>query len=347
MGKYNHIPELMGAENYIPWETQAQLVLTNNDLWCHVTENAGPGKILGAASVLPVAATPATPTDAEKAAIRAWLINNSKAKTIILCKLALSIHLLIPCNTSVTAHEAWKILQDHFHCNNVSSQFVICRWIQILRMKDAHNASNYVGQHISCHDRLIGMGATYSDKEAVFNLLSGLSTSSALQLFHMQLEQHMHDSFSATVISSALSSGNPISASFQTNGLTFDSCMAQITAEAAHMVNTHPIGTPGPGSKYANSVSTSSTFNVNSITGLRKHKNNPQGIFCLTTGCGQGALFPGRWGNSRTGALAEKEEGDSSGHIRHTSHSLNSTIRLTACHHCAGCAHTQPIMCKH
>ncbi|KIK44429.1 hypothetical protein CY34DRAFT_37599, partial [Suillus luteus UH-Slu-Lm8-n1] len=171
MGKYDHIPELTGADNYIPWETQAQLILTNDDLWCHITENANPGDILGTALFLPVTATPATPTDAEKAAMRTWLINNSKAKTIILCKLAPSIHLLIPRNTSVTAREAWKILKDHFHRNDVSSQFVIRRHIQALCMKDAHDANNYVGQHISCRDCLIGMGASYSDEEAVFNIL--------------------------------------------------------------------------------------------------------------------------------------------------------------------------------
>ncbi|KAG1803072.1 uncharacterized protein BJ212DRAFT_1217260, partial [Suillus subaureus] len=113
----------------------------------------------------------------EKAAMRTWLINDSKAKTIILCKLAPSIHLLIPRNTSVTAHEAWKILKDHFHCNDVSSQFVIWRCIQALHMKDTHDANNYVGQHISCRDCLI-TGASYSDEEAVFNILTGLPLSS-------------------------------------------------------------------------------------------------------------------------------------------------------------------------
>ncbi|KAG2037727.1 hypothetical protein BDR03DRAFT_1010556 [Suillus americanus] len=131
------------------------------------------------------------------------------------------------------------------------------------------------------------MGASYSDEEAVFNVLTGLPLSSVWQLFHTQLEQCMHDSFSATVISSALTgSGNPITASFQMNALMFKSCMACITAEASRMVNIHSASVSGPGSKYANSASTASASNVNSITRLRKHKNNFQGIFCLTTRCG-------------------------------------------------------------
>lgn len=156
-------------------------------------------------------------------------------------------------------------------------------------MKDAHDANNYVGQHISCRDRLIGMGTSYSDEEAVFNILTGLPSSSSWQLFRTQLEQRMHDSFSATVVSSVLTgSGNPITASFQTNALTFESCTARITAEASRMINIHPTTASGPGSEYANSVSTPSASNINSITGLREHKNNPQGIFCLMTGCGRG-----------------------------------------------------------
>jgi hypothetical protein len=64
MGKYDHIPELTSADNYIPWEMQVQLVLTNDDLWCHITEMVDPNDILGTASTLPIAVTPASPTAA-------------------------------------------------------------------------------------------------------------------------------------------------------------------------------------------------------------------------------------------------------------------------------------------
>jgi hypothetical protein len=287
MGKYDHIPELAGAENYIPWETQVQLILTNDDLWCHVNDKVDPSDILGTASHLPVAADPANPTAAESAAIHAWLIADSKAKTIILCKLAPAIHLLIPRTTVVTARESWTILRNHFHRNDVSSQYVIRRRIQSLRMKDTSDASSYVGQHISCRDRLIGMGATYSDEESVFNLLSRLPSTSSWQQFRTQLEQRMHDTFSATVMSSTLNSGAPVSASVQTSSLTFESCTARITAEATRLLNARSI-TSGPGSEYANAAASTTTLNVNSITGLRKHKNNPQGVFCLTPSCGHG-----------------------------------------------------------
>jgi hypothetical protein len=154
-------------------------------------------------------------------------------------------------------------------------------------MKDANDANNYIGLHISYHNWLIGMGAAYSDKEAVFNLLTGLPSSPAWQLFHTQLEQCMHDSFSATVVSSSISSGAPISASFQMNNITFNNCTSHISSEATRMLNVQPTTMLGPGSEYANTITTS-TSNVNPITGLRTHRNNPQGVFCLMAGCGRG-----------------------------------------------------------
>ncbi|KAJ8579449.1 hypothetical protein M405DRAFT_870262 [Rhizopogon salebrosus TDB-379] len=62
-------------------------------------------------------------------------------------------------------------------------------------MKNSLDGSRYVGQHISYRDRLIGMGATYSDEEAVFHLLTGLPTTSAWQQFRTQLEQRMQRPF--------------------------------------------------------------------------------------------------------------------------------------------------------
>ncbi|KAG1858797.1 hypothetical protein DFJ58DRAFT_840380 [Suillus subalutaceus] len=42
------------------------------------------------------------------------------------------------------------------------------------------------------------------------------------------------------------------------------------------------------GSEYANTTTTSTTNSVNAITGLRKHRHNPDGIFCTTPGCNKG-----------------------------------------------------------
>jgi len=134
MGKFDHIPELTGADTYLAWVTQIQLTLTNDDLWCHVNDVVDPKDLLGSASYLPVPADATAPTVDETAAMRAWLIDDSKAKTIILRRLTPGVGLLIPRTTNVTARAAWKILQDHFHRSDVSSQYVLRRQIKALRI---------------------------------------------------------------------------------------------------------------------------------------------------------------------------------------------------------------------
>lgn len=289
MGKFDHIPELTGADTYLAWMTQIQLVLMNDDLWCHVNDVVDPADLLGSASYLPVAVAPAAPTADELLAMRAWLIDDSKAKTIILRRLTPGVSLLIPHTTNTTARGAWQILRDHFHRSDVSSQYVLRRQIQALRMKDSQDGSRYVGQHISYRDRLIGMGATYSNEEAVFHLLTGLPSAAVWQQFKSQLEQRMHDVFSATVVSSAVAAGAPVAATLRMDAFTFENCAARITAEAVRQLNERA-SVSGPGSEYANAVASAPlpSANVNPITGLRKNKNNPGGIWCLTTGCGKG-----------------------------------------------------------
>ena len=286
MGKYDHIPELTGAANYIAWETHVCLALANEDLWCHISTATDPLDLLGLASYLPVPVVASAPTVAETTAMRMWLIDSSKAKTILLCCLTPGVSLLIPRTTNVTARAIWAILRDHFHRSDISSQYVIRQQIQALRMKDSLDRGNYVGQHISYHDRLIGMGATYSNEEAVFHLLSGLPASPIWQQFRSQLEQRMHDTFSATVVSSTIGGGAPVPAMLSAGALTFEDCVARITAEATCHVNKQSM-ISGPGSDAA-VLHTAPSSCSNPITGLHRHKNNPEGIFCLTPGCGKG-----------------------------------------------------------
>ncbi|KAG2751680.1 hypothetical protein P692DRAFT_20727936, partial [Suillus brevipes Sb2] len=68
---------------------------------------------------------------------------------------------------------------------------------------------------------------------------------------------------------------------------TVESCVSRITAEAARHVHAQAIHSARPGSEYANAATTSSAP-VNAITGLKKHKHNPQGVFCTTPGCNKG-----------------------------------------------------------
>ncbi|KAG2056703.1 hypothetical protein BDR06DRAFT_969738 [Suillus hirtellus] len=48
-------------------------------------------------------------------------------------------------------------------------------------------------------------------------------------------------------------------------------------------------GMSGPGLEYANAaMTTSGNSSINPVTGLHKNQNNPDGVFCITPGCGKG-----------------------------------------------------------
>ncbi|KAG1791645.1 uncharacterized protein BJ212DRAFT_1219588, partial [Suillus subaureus] len=66
------------------------------------------------------------------------------------------------------------ILEDHFDWVDMGSQHVVCQSIYVLWMKDATDASNYVGQHSVLHEWMLCMRVVYTDAEAVFQLLCGL-----------------------------------------------------------------------------------------------------------------------------------------------------------------------------
>ncbi|KIK96478.1 hypothetical protein PAXRUDRAFT_138349 [Paxillus rubicundulus Ve08.2h10] len=152
-------------------------------------------------------------------------------------------------------------------------------------MKDASDTSRYVGEHLSLHCRLLEMGANFSEEESVFQLLTGLPLSSEWRMFKSLLEQQLHDAYSGTVITSTLGAGNSISATFQHNAMTFDSCSTRICGEASRQLNKKAL--TGPGLEYANVASAGAVVSgeTNPITGLQKHPKNPQGIFCMTPVC--------------------------------------------------------------
>ncbi|KIK95568.1 hypothetical protein PAXRUDRAFT_125410, partial [Paxillus rubicundulus Ve08.2h10] len=132
---------------------------------------------------------------------------------------------------------------------------------------------------------LLKMGTNFSKEESIFQLLTGLPQSPEWRMFKSQIEQCLHDAYSETVITSALNNGSSISATFQHNLMTFESCSTWICGEVSCQINEKALA--GPGSEYAHMASTGSSVpaNVNTITGLWKHPKNPQGIFCTTPVC--------------------------------------------------------------
>lgn len=147
MGKYNHIPELLGSENYVGWSTKTQYALACKDLWCHVNKIVDRADILGTLSFMPVAADANNITAAELAAMHEWLLNDVKAKDIITRCLSSSVGSLVSRSHTVSARKVWETLAEHFNRTDTSAQYQLRQQLDALRMKDSADATHYVGQH--------------------------------------------------------------------------------------------------------------------------------------------------------------------------------------------------------
>jgi hypothetical protein len=168
---------------------------------------------------------------------------------------------------------------------DMGSQHVVRQSLYMLQMKDAADASNYVGKHAVLRERLLRMGVVYTDAEAVFQLLRGLPHSGSWPQFKALMTITL-----PTITPTTPPAGTAVTAAVPTLS-AFDICVACISAEAAHILNEHILSTGGPGSEYANAATASSapsSGNINPITGLRKHRHNPEGVFCMTVGCNKG-----------------------------------------------------------
>jgi hypothetical protein len=164
-----------------------------------------------------------------------------------------------------------------------------------LQMKDAADASNYVGQHSVLRERLLHMGAVYTDAEAVFQLLRGLPRSGSWPQFKALLTITLPTMTPSTMTATpAAATAAPAGAAAVPPPIipsAFDICISRISAEAARVIDERILAGGAPGSEYANAATSSSsapTSNINTITGLHKHRHNPEGIFCTTVGCNKG-----------------------------------------------------------
>jgi hypothetical protein len=115
MGKYDHIPELLGSENYVGWSTKMQYALACEDLWCHINTVMDPADLLGTPSTLPVPTDPANITAAERTKMCEWLLNDMKAKDLITQYLSPSVGSLVSRSRTVSACKAWQVLAEHFN----------------------------------------------------------------------------------------------------------------------------------------------------------------------------------------------------------------------------------------
>ncbi|KAI9464894.1 hypothetical protein HD554DRAFT_2026197 [Boletus coccyginus] len=124
MGKYDHICELSGAENY--------LQCGNN-----------PMDFAEYASILPQPADPNAITTVEHEKILDWLAKDAQAKALIDRKISMVITSQL--SDSQSAREQWSILFQHYARNDLMSQYELRSRIRLEKLKDADDTARYLG----------------------------------------------------------------------------------------------------------------------------------------------------------------------------------------------------------
>ena len=95
MGKYDHINELTGAENYFQWRRQMMLALQGEHLWPHCSDGTDEKDLANLASSIPTPTDPSAITKSERESILDWLAKDAQAKALIDRKISITIAALL------------------------------------------------------------------------------------------------------------------------------------------------------------------------------------------------------------------------------------------------------------
>jgi hypothetical protein len=268
MGKYDHICELTGAETYPQWKRQITLALKGERLWPHCSSGTDPSNLADLASTTPVPADPKAITKAEIETTLDWLAKDAQTKAIIDRKVSSIVASQL--DENLTAREQWNILAQRYSRNDLLSQYELRARIRSERLKDADDASRHLGTFEDARRRFVQIGVTYSNDEAVFDLLQGLPDIIEWQIFR----------------EIAMTKLNTPSSSSSAPKSSFDEVAKSFTEKANAIVGKRKLA--GPGSEYANiAVAPISHVptKVNSATGIKVHRNNPNGVRCANPTC--------------------------------------------------------------
>ena len=159
MGKFDHICELMGLENYSQWQKQMTLALRRKELWSHYSSSTNLSDLANFASTKPIIADRKTPTDVEKKVFLSWLARDSQAKALIDCKISSIIGNLF--DESQMAREQWESLAQHYSCKDFLFQYELWTRVRLEKLKDAEDALCYLGVFKDARCRFVEMGVIY------------------------------------------------------------------------------------------------------------------------------------------------------------------------------------------
>ncbi|KAG2108534.1 hypothetical protein DEU56DRAFT_750098 [Suillus clintonianus] len=273
MGKFDHIAELTGSDNFPSWRQAVELALAGEGLWNHCSTGTNPHDVAEFASVLPTAATAGQPTAAELVLMKDWIKEDAQAKAIIGRRLSPVVQSIL--GEKLTARQQWELLTKRFARLDVTSQYELRSQLFSERLKDPDDAPRYLGVFENGRRRFAEMGVTFMDGESIFMLLSGLPETPQWVVFR---------SLAMAKMSSVSTTSSTTTAPAT---LTFEDIATSFTEEANRQHGKLRMNAR-PGSEYANAATIPQNSNerrVNTSTGVRIHKNNPKGVACENTAC--------------------------------------------------------------
>lgn len=276
MGKYDHITELTGSDDYASWRRTVTLALQGEGLWNHCSTGTDPNDFADFASDMPKAAVAATPTDAEKKAMIEWIKEDAQAKGIICRRISPVVQSLL--GESLTARQQWDTLSKHFGRLDMTSQFELRDQLFNEKLKDADDASRYIGVFENGRRRFAEMGVVVTEDETIYLLLHGLPKTTEWLVFR----RLTYGQFNTPNFSPAATTSSPAPPPTR----TFVQ-VASALSEEANRIRVEKKSS-GPGSEYANATTSSSysvEMKVNPKTGVRIHRQNPKGVSCENAAC--------------------------------------------------------------
>lgn len=275
MGKFNHIPELTGSDNFPSWRRAVELALAGEGLWNHCSSGTDPLDMAEYASKMPIPVAPATPTTAETVSMKEWIKEDAQTKAIIGRRMSPVVQNML--GERLTARQQWEVLLKRFARLDVTSQYELRSNLFSERLKDAEDAARYLGVFENARRRFAEMSVTFTNEESIFMLLNGLPDTPQWVVFRSL-------TMNAYKISPSSSSTTTTSPK-----LTFEEVATSFTEEANRQKGKLKLQAC-PGSEYANAAGNFSQRPadqraVNPATGVQIHKHNPKGVPCENPVC--------------------------------------------------------------
>jgi hypothetical protein len=119
--KLDHIELLVSPSNYDAWRRGISQVLQGEGYWGHVE---GDANVFSAFPIEPATAIPTAASTAEEITeFREWWKADSKAQTIVECRITPVILALLPQGVEVSARSVWDTLKSLYSHRDVMSQF--------------------------------------------------------------------------------------------------------------------------------------------------------------------------------------------------------------------------------